>query len=635
MSLLIMAASLFALAGMGACLLRRRLEETMPLAVTLMVGVAYVFGLFGNLNAGFYFVLSLSALAFAGLVVRLLRDEKKDLRSCLLTPGAAAMLLAFVWVWLSFRHHMLYEYDEFSHWGTVLRNMMYFDAIPAGVKEANISYTDYPPAVTLFQYVWTRLSGSFNEGDPQRAMNIMILAFLMPAMRAQRWKYWGSALCMAIALFVLPTLFNHGAYCTIYTDVILGCVFFHALYAWFFGPRDRGRMVLTGSSLFLLPLVKEAGLGLGLIALVIIAVDQAKERNIVPSRRLGNICGMVASALVGWLSWKAFLTVHHAKPVWELSSGLPRIWEILKNGISGRTQRTMENFLLALTDANLFEQNGAIHLSLLLWMVLLGACVALALSKADIQQRTRWRRMAILLSIGLGAYLLSLLYVFLFLFRNYEGESLFSFARYLSSYMLPIAGLSLALASETLGRFMRERKQSVELVLMALVMLTASPTLLLERAVLTRERDEEVYESRMNNSAAPWISQVLNPQTDLVYFVSQNNADGLRYYLRLFEWVPQRFQPYKEGWWLMPTTQSVEDTNDWYTETFSTVKAPQDWERQLVEDGYTHVYLDQVDEAFASAYGELFQNPEQIGEDRLYDVIPKEGGVMLVLIEGA
>ena len=85
----------------------------------------------------------------------------------------------------------------------------------------------------------------------------------------------------------------------------------------------------------------------------------------------------------------------------------------------------------------------------------------------------------------------------------------------------------------------------------------------------------------------------------------------------------------------MPTTQAVEDTNDWYTETFSTVKALQDWERQLVEDGYTHVYLDQVDEAFASAYGELFQNPEQIGEDRLYDVIPKEGGVMLVLIEGA
>ena len=79
--------------------------------------------------------------------------------------------------------------------------------------------------------------------------------------------------------------------------------------------------------------------------------------------------------------------------------------------------------------------------------------------------------MEILLSIGLGAYLLSLLYVFLFLFRNYEGESLFSFARYLSSYMLPIAGLSLALASETLGRFMRERKQSVELVLMALVLL--------------------------------------------------------------------------------------------------------------------------------------------------------------------
>ena len=67
-------------------------------------------------------------------------------------------------------------------------------------------------------------------------MNIMILAFLLPAMRAQRWKRWGSALCMACALFVLPTLFNTGAYYTIYADVALGCVFFHALYAWFFTP---------------------------------------------------------------------------------------------------------------------------------------------------------------------------------------------------------------------------------------------------------------------------------------------------------------------------------------------------------------------------------------------------------------
>lgn len=117
--------------------------------------------------------------------------------------------------------------------------------------------------------------------------------------------------------------------------------------------------------------------------------------------------------------------------------------------------RTVENFFLSLTDAELFGQGGVLRLSLLLWLLLLGALAALALSRAGEPNRTRWRRMALWLLAGLGAYLLSLLYTFLFLFRNYEGESLFSFARYLSSYLIALAGLSLALTSETLGPVLR------------------------------------------------------------------------------------------------------------------------------------------------------------------------------------
>ena len=133
-------------------------------------------------------------------------------------------------------------------------------------------------------------------------MNIMILAFLLPAMRAQRWKRWGSALCMACALFVLPTLFNSGAYYTIYADVVLGCVFFHALYAWFFTPRDRGGVLLTGGSLFLLPLIKEAGWGLCLIALAIMAVDLIGERNRSGLRRVRDAGCLAAAALTSALA---------------------------------------------------------------------------------------------------------------------------------------------------------------------------------------------------------------------------------------------------------------------------------------------------------------------------------------------
>lgn len=633
MSTLVVMASVFALAGGGALLLRRRLEEALPLSVALIVGVQYAFGLFGWLSAGFYVALALCAPALALVAVRLLRGGLGDLRRFLLTPGAVVMLAAFVWVLLSFRTHMLYEPDEFSHWGTVLRNMMHFDAIPAGVKEANITYTDYPPATTLFAYFWTRLSGGFNEGDPQRAMNVMILAFLLPAMRAQRWKRWGSALCMACALFVLPTLFNSGAYYTIYADVVLGCVFFHALYAWFFTPRDRGGVLLTGGSLFLLPLIKEAGWGLCLIALAIMAVDLIGERNRSGLRRVRDAGCLAAAALAGGLSWKAFLAVHQTQRVWSLSAGFTEILDVLLGRAPSHRMRTVENFFFSLTDAGLFGQGGVIQLSLLLWLLLLGALAALALGRADAALRRRWRRMALWLLAGLGAYLLSLLYTFLFLFRNYEGESLFSFARYLSSYMIALAGLSLALASETLGPALRRNRQSVELLALTLMLLAANPETLLERAVITREWDEAVYESRMSTAAPPEMAQMLDAQTDLVYFVSQNDQ-GHRYFLRAFEWVPLRFQARGDGWWLMPSEQAVEQTGDWYAQTFSTVKTPQEWADELMEGGYTHVYLDQVDQAFAAAYAGLFQSPEEIAADRLFEVTVKDGGVTLVRADG-
>lgn len=633
MSTLVVLASVFALAGGGALLLRRRLEEALPLSVVLIVGVQYAFGLFGWLSAGFYAALALSVLALVLVAVRLLRGGLGDLRRFLLTPGAVVMLAAFVWALLSFRAHMLYEPDEFSHWGTVLRNMMHFDAIPAGVKEANITYTDYPPATTLFAYFWTRLSGGFNEGDPQRAMNIMILAFLLPAMRAQRWKRWGSALCMACALFVLPTLFNSGAYYTIYADVVLGCVFFHALYAWFFTPRDRGGVLLTGGSLFLLPLIKEAGWGLCLIALAVMAADLAGERRRAGPRHGRAFGALAAAAMAGGLSWKAFLAVHQTRRVWTLSAGFTEILDVLLGNAPSHRMRTVENFFLSLTDAELFGQGGVLRLSLLLWLLLLGVLAALALSRAGEPNRTRWRRMALWLLAGLGAYLLSLLYTFLFLFRNYEGESLFSFARYLSSYLIALAGLSLALASETLGPVLRRSGQSVELLALAAVMLVANPGTLLERAVITREWDEAVYESRMSAAAPPEAAQMLDAQTDRVYLVSQND-EGHRYFLRAFEWAPLRLQARADGWWLMPSEQAVEQTGDWYARTFSTVKTPQEWADELIEGGYTHVYLDRIDPAFAAAYAGLFQSPEEIEADTLFEVAVGDGGATLVRADG-
>ena len=70
------------------------------------------------------------------------------------------------------------------------------------------------------------------------------------------------------------------------------------------------------------------------------------------------------------------------------------------------------------------------------------------------------------------------------------------------------------------------------------------------------------------------------------------------------------------------------------TAQFSTVKTPQEWADELIEGGYTHVYLDRIDPAFAAAYAELFQSPEEIEADTLFEVAVRDGGVTLVRADG-
>ena len=75
MSTLVVMASVFALAGGGALLLRRRLEEALPLSGALIVGVQYAFGLFGWLSAGFYAALALCAVCLLQTAAPVLAAE--------------------------------------------------------------------------------------------------------------------------------------------------------------------------------------------------------------------------------------------------------------------------------------------------------------------------------------------------------------------------------------------------------------------------------------------------------------------------------------------------------------------------------------------------------------------------------
>ena len=94
-----------------------------------------------------------------------------------LTIGSIFIFLAFCYFAIILRDAKLIEYDNFSHWGLVVKHMLVFNSMPNSTS--NISYITYPLGSSLFIYYVCRIIGA-TEGKMMIAQNILMLACIFP-----------------------------------------------------------------------------------------------------------------------------------------------------------------------------------------------------------------------------------------------------------------------------------------------------------------------------------------------------------------------------------------------------------------------------------------------------------------------
>ena len=617
MSTLLMTGILFAFAGFGALSMRRRFEEQLPLAVSLVVIVLYVFGLFNALHAGVYAVLLLAAAALTGQVVLLIRGRMKQFCKQLFTPGTMAFFLIALWLLVSFRGYMFSSWDEFSHWGTAVKNMAIFEALPSAVEEATITYVDYPPATTLFSWMWTHLSGAFNEEDCQRALNMMIMCFLLPAMKEQEWKRPGRALCMSSVLFMLPMIFEVSVFRTLQVDVLLGCMMLYALYAWFLSEKLSSGIALT---LFLLPLVKASGAALGAAALVVIAVDilWGKHRR----KEIRVVVLLTIALLLGKLSWDLFLRIHQVGEFWgQKAINVGSVIRALAGMGTAQQKSIMGLFVEKMGISGMWGTAGMVQLSLVTWMLLVAVGQHLTLAGLENgAERRRFLRTYRILFVGMMLYLVALMLMYVFVFRPDEAIYLGSIHRYLASYMIPIVGFTVLNVIQRLDQKCLPVGLPASLCMLLCITLLVSPEAVVKETITSATRIREVYEDRMNDLISADAIELLDERTDRVYLVASGD-NGWQYYKGAYQLTPVKVQ---DGMWT--TWPVVEKTADW-SEISAVQYSPEEWAQVLAEGGFTYVYLDTIDERFIRDYHTLFAS--EIRDGRLYRVEKSSMGVTM------
>ncbi len=626
MSTVIMCFCVFSLSGFFALLVRKNLEEQLPLSVCAMVGVLYLFGLAGKLIWGVYAVLGMSAAAALLCLAWLVRLRLERPLRYLVTPGSVLGLLAFVWVFITLRKHVLIEWDEFSHWGLAVKNMMHFGALPQGVEASSITYRDYPPAATLWQYLYTAFSGGFNEGDMQRAMNVMLVSFLLPMLNTQRWKRLGSALCMAGVLFLLPVAYQVFTYRFLFVDALLGVLLWYVLWVWFVRPRDGQTTLMAACGLAMMVLTKEAGLGLALVGLGAIGVDLWREGKQRHSARLTTFVVLLGVMAVAKISWSMYLNTFAVEKVWNVEGSFSQVLSTLRGDIPAYRRRGLRNFLVEFTKPAILPEGAGVQVNFLMWTALIWAAIAFVASRMEYMEGKRMRRMFGVLFAGFAVYVVFLLYTYMFLMKNYEFEALFSFWRYMSSMLIPITGLLVVLCEKTLGEHMARRGQSVALILLIILMLMNNTRTVLETSFINAPEEEKNYQTRMTTVFPEEYRRVLNDD-DRVYFIDQEDMSGKFFYITAYEIAPVHVQPVESGFHFLREAIEVLTPDDWEIMFCSVVRSPEDWAQELKDGGYDYVYVSRTDAEFNTHFGSLFDQPVQ--NATLYHVVPTESGVSL------
>ncbi|MBC8531401.1 hypothetical protein [Gehongia tenuis] len=598
MSYLMAILSIVALTQISVLWFKRKFEILLAPSIFLIILILYIFGLFNCLHYGFYFIFLILIFGLGASIFALARKKININGQNMITPGFFVFLIFVIIIFFGTRGRMLYWWDEFSHWGLVVKNMYINDTF-GSLSQATTQFKAYPPAASLFQYFFTKFNGTLIECQMFRAMDIMLVSLVMPVFSRVNWKNWKNGIAIAIIVFVTPILFYADFYISIYVDALLGGIFAFVLYTYFsHNLHTKLDNIVIGMGLFILTLTKASGFGLALVALFIIYFDLLKARNFKWIFLVPAICTILAK-----VSWEIHLDIVEAGVPWNTSSITGQgILGIFNGNLLPYQTDVIGSFIQQVFT---FQWDSTIKFAYFSWMIVwIG--LTILLGRVNKLRKKQYYICGIGLSIGYVVYSISLLILYLFTYTEYEATNLASFQRYMNTYIFGATMILLMLLIKTIleGNFGRKYAVGV----LCCIILFLVPLQTIAQFTIYTQKDIQItqkYRKSIEKSAT--FSEIMDPETDKIYLISQHNL-GKEYWAIRYNctpiWVPMRHAE-------TSFSENVEDG--------SIVITVDEWEKKLRED-YTYVYLHVVDDFFISEYAALFENRSEIQNDTLFRV---------------
>lgn len=505
----------------------RKLEHTLPVSCTITVGFLFPFGLAGRMNIGVAAELIISAFLLVLTLFRVgKRNEWKKLAGNVLTSGMAWFAIAFLVLSFGIRGKLFDQWDEFSHWGDVVKATV--DLNGFSTNSASMSaFQTYPPGMVIFQYLFQRIGiltgGPFREWGAYFSYNLFLLCFFAPLFSKLSLKKPLRSLASLVCILALPTAFYTKTWFSLYIDVAVSCVFAYGLYSIVKSDeKDTDQtnwlqILSVCSACFMLPMLKDAGIFFAIALLLMFLCTQKWKAG------WKGILAVAISAILPILAWKINVRISGATEVFPMQFDLRELGRvILGRGAEYRGTVLEEYVPTTLISKTFVIGNTGLAINYLMLMVIVSVAAYFMLQKqANQTVSIGLRRIGIAIPVLFVVYTGGLLITYMFQFSEYEALRYSAFERYIS---MPLCGICCFLLYILLDNLQSKRR--IWIAILTCAVLLVAP---LENAYHFLNRDY-VSESVKSRSEYTQLADKIHrdvPESATVYIISQqdNGAD--------------------------------------------------------------------------------------------------------------
>ena len=595
---------------------KRRFEETIALTTGGMILFMYVLGIIGLLKVSVYLILGATAALLILSFIKILKS-KQFLKSLapFFTPAALAFFLFFLFLLYAHYERLLHEYDEFTHWGDVVKAMAWIDDFSTSPLSHSY-FQNYVPGMAIFQYLFEKLAmifpgGIFVDWRLYFAYHLLTVIFLLPFFTVRKWRWFLPAFLLILFTALTPVFFDPESLSSIYVDGFLGLLAGAGFATLFLKKSSGWKTAHILVICALLVLVKDVGLLFAVtlaLAFLISEMPQIRENR----KKFLILAGLVVAAVaLPKILWEISIRVNH---ITFMKFRRPIKLDVLFRVITGQ-QAGYEAEVGAASINRLLTGvvgfHGPIEIKMI-YPVLAAILIAVLMlflflwkkqdPEAHRQHRAAvWGALATFVLYCLG---MPLLYMF-----KLNSDTLVSFDRYMGIVLTCLIVLIFLLAAA----WLQERPKWMIAGVGACVLIgamTLNPVIM--GKYLNRESiGDQYYVLGRFDTFVREMNEIAGGEEKHVWIIAQE-SDGSEFWPLRYGIRPANGE-INVGFSISDHTKSLYPGDIW-----TLIIPAEEWREKLKD--YDYVMIWQADDTFREDYAALFENPADIDDRTIFAV---------------